>query len=118
MYASIRKYYIIPGRTEEFVQRVQGGFVPLISQVQDFQAYYVLQVRDDEVISVSIFDSQAGAEESVRRAADWVAKNISSFMQGLPEITVGHVRISQLERGQTAGRGAMQWEQFSTAQNP
>ena len=61
-----------------------------------FQAYYVLQVRDDEVISVSIFAMQAGAEESVRRATDWVAKNIASFIQGLPEITVGQIKIFQL----------------------
>ena len=101
MYASVRKYYIIPGTAGEFLRRVQGGFVPLISQVPEFRAYYVLQVRDDEVISVSIFDSQAGAEESVRRAADWVAKNISSFIQGLPEITVGQVKISPFD-GQQA----------------
>jgi heme-degrading monooxygenase HmoA len=118
MYTSIRKYDIIPGTTEEFVRRVQQGFVPLISQVSGFRAYYVLQVGDDEVISVSIFDSQAGAEESVRRAADWVAKNISSFIQGLPEIAVGHVRIAQLERGQTAGREETLREQRSAARNP
>ncbi len=118
MYASIRKYYIIPGTAEEFMRRVREGFVPLISQVSGFHAYYVVQVRDDEVISVSIFDSQAGAEESVRRAADWVAKNISSFIQGLPEITVGYVRIAQLEGGQTAGRKEMLREQLSIAHNP
>jgi heme-degrading monooxygenase HmoA len=118
MYASIRKYYIIPGTAEEFLRRVQGGFVPLISQVSGFRAYYVLQVRDDEVLSVSLFDSQAGAEESVRRAADWVAKNISSFIQGLPEIAVGHVRIAQLEREPPASREELLREQLSVARNP
>jgi heme-degrading monooxygenase HmoA len=118
MYASIRKYDIIPGTAEEFLRRVQQGFVPLISQVSGFRAYYVLQVGDDQVISVSLFDSQSGAEESVRRAADWVAKNISSFIQGLPEIAVGHVRIAQLERGQTAGREETLREQRSDALNP
>jgi len=113
MFASIRKYYIIPGTAEQFLRHLQWGFVPIISQVSGFQAYYVLQVRDDEVLSVSIFDSQAAAQESVRRTADWVAKNISWFMQGLPEITVGHVRISQLEREQPAGMGEMLREQRS-----
>jgi heme-degrading monooxygenase HmoA len=102
MYASIRKYYIKPGTAEEFLRRVRGGFVPLISQEPGFQAYHVLQVRDDEIISVSLFDTQAGAEDSVRRAADWVAKNIASFIQGLPEITVGEVKISQLGNAPTA----------------
>lgn len=118
MYASIRKYYIIPGTAEEFLRRVQQGFVPLISQVSDFRAYYVLQVRDDEVISVSLFETLAGSEESVRRAADWVAKNLSTFIQGLPEIAVGNVRIAQFERVQTVGREEWLREQFFASYNP
>jgi len=118
MYASIRKYYLIPGTVEQFMRRVQEGFVPLISQVPGFRVYYVLQVRDDEVISVSIFDSQAGAEESVRRAAGWVAKNLSSFIQGLPEVTAGYVRIFQFQGEQPASRKEMLREQLFFAQNP
>jgi hypothetical protein len=98
MYASIRKYYIIPGTADEFLQRVREGFVPLISQVPGFEAYYVLQVRNDEVVSISLFDTQGGAEESVRRAAAWVAEHLVSLLQGFPEITVGHVSIYQAAR--------------------
>jgi heme-degrading monooxygenase HmoA len=118
MYASIRKYSIVPGTAEEFLRRVQQGFVPLISKASGFRAYYVLQVRNDEVVSVSIFDTQAGAEESVRRAADWVAKNISSFIQGLPEVTVGHVRIFRFEGGQKADREGVLRDQRFTDLNP
>src|ERR1700694_5835966 len=95
MYIAIRKYYIIPGTVEEWMQRVQQGFVPLISQVPGFQAYYALKVREDEAVTISIFDTQAGAEESVRRAAAWVANNLAALNQGLPEITVGHVSVYQ-----------------------
>lgn len=97
MYTSVRKYYVIPGRVDEWMRRVQVGFVPLISKVPGFIAYYALQVRDDETMTVSIFETQAGAEESVRQAADWVAKNLESLNQGLPEITVGQVRVSQVQ---------------------
>jgi antibiotic biosynthesis monooxygenase len=96
MYASIRKYYVIPGHVDEWMRRVQAGFVPIISNGPGFIAYYALQVRDDEAVTVSIFDTQAGAETSVRQAADWVAKNLESLNQGLPEITVGQVRVSQV----------------------
>ena len=92
MYIAIRKYYIIPGAVDEWMRRVQWCFVPIISQMPDFVAYYALKVRDDEAISVSIFDTQAGAEESVRQASEWVATNIASLNQGLPEIMVGHVQ--------------------------
>ena len=93
MYIAIRKYYIIPGMIDEWMQRVQEGFVPIISHVPGFVAYYVLEVRNDEAITVSIFDTQAGADESVRQAAEWVAHNLASLNQGLPEITLGQARI-------------------------
>jgi hypothetical protein len=93
MYIAIRKYYIIPGTIDEWMRRVQEGFVPIISRVPGFVAYYALDVRNDEAVTVSIFDAQAGADESVRRAAEWVAHNLASLNQGLPEITVGQARI-------------------------
>ncbi len=98
------------GRLSSFCGTSNGALFPLSARCQ---AYYVLQVRDDEVLSVSIFDSQAAAQESVRRTTDWVAQNISSLMQGLPEIAVGQVRISQMEREQPAGMGEMLREQRS-----
>lgn len=80
---------------DEWMRRVREGFVPLISRVPGFQAYYALKVREDEAVTISIFDTQAGAEESVRRAATWVAKNLASLNQGLPEIIVGQVSVYQ-----------------------
>jgi heme-degrading monooxygenase HmoA len=118
MYASIRKYHVHPGTAEEFLRRVHQGFVPLISKTSGFRAYYVLQVGNDQVVSVSVFDSQAGAEESVRRAADWVAKNISSFIQDQPEVAVGHVRIFRLEGGQAVDREGVLRDQGFTDLNP
>ena len=93
MYTAIRKYYVIPGRGDEFIQRVQVGFVPIISEVPGFVAYYLLEVRNDEIVSISIFDTRTGAEESTLRAATWVEKNIASLIHGLPEITVGAVKV-------------------------
>jgi hypothetical protein len=98
MYASVRKYSVISGKVDEWMRRVQAGFVPLISKVSGFIAYYALEVSDEEAITVSIFDTRAGAEESVWQAADWVTKNLASLNRGLTEITLSQVRISQVDR--------------------
>jgi heme-degrading monooxygenase HmoA len=98
LYASIRKYYLKPEKNaDEFLQLVREGFVPLISQMSGFVAYYVVHVHDhdNEVISVSIFDSQEGAEESVQAAAVWVAEHLLPFLRRRAEITVGLVSIYQ-----------------------
>jgi hypothetical protein len=97
MYASVRRYHVISGSTDEWMRRVQTGFVPIINQVPGFIAYYAIQVRDDEAIIVNIFDTQAGAEEGIRQAANWVAKNLISLTQGFPDITIGTVRIAQVQ---------------------
>jgi hypothetical protein len=96
MYIAIRKYYVIPGSVDEIMQRVQEGFVPIISQAPGFIAYYALRVRDDETVTISIFETRAGAEESTPLALEWVRKNIADLINGLPEMTVGQVQASSV----------------------
>ena len=93
MYASIRRYKTSPGAAAELAQRVNQGFVPIISQAPGFVAYYVVDAGNDVVASVSVFQDQAGAEESNRMAADWVKENIASLLTGPPEITAGAVTV-------------------------
>jgi len=95
MFASIRRYKTSPGKATELAQRVKQGFVPLVSRAPGFVAYYVVDAGNDVVASVSVFQDQAGAEESNRMAADWVKENIASFFEGLPEITAGEVTVHQ-----------------------
>jgi hypothetical protein len=47
------------------------------------------------MVSTSVFESQAGAEESNRRAADWVGKNIKPLLPNSPLITAGNVVASK-----------------------
>jgi hypothetical protein len=93
MYASIRKYKTIPGAADELARRVEQGFVPLVSRAPGFVAYYVVEAGNDVVASVSIFQDQAGAEESNRLAATWVSDNIASLFLGPPEITAGEATV-------------------------
>lgn len=91
MYAAIRKYSIIPGSVEEVMQRIEGGFLPIISEASGYLAYYALRVGTNEVITISIFDTLTGAQESTPLAFEWVQKYIADLVQGVPEVTVGQV---------------------------
>ena len=93
MYGSIRRYKTSPGAAAELAQRVNQGFVPIISKAPGFVAYYVVDAGNDVVASVSVFQDQAGAEESNRMAAGWVKENIASLLPGPPEITAGAVTV-------------------------
>jgi hypothetical protein len=90
-YAAIRKYSIIPKFLEEVMQRIIGDFLPIISQAPGYLAYYALRVGNNEVITISIFYTMEGAQESNPLAFEWVQKNIAEFVQGVPEVTMGRV---------------------------
>lgn len=93
MYASIRRYKTVEGASTELAQRVNQGFVPIISSAPGFIAYYVVDAGNDIVASVSVFQEQAGAEASNRMAAEWVKENLATLVAGAPEITAGTVTV-------------------------
>ena len=91
MYASIRHYKVKSGASAEIARKVNSGFLPIISKAPGFVAYYLVDAGHDVNVSVSVFQSQAGAEESNRLAADWVKQNLAALIEGAPEITAGEV---------------------------
>src|SRR5687768_7669237 len=71
-YLAIREYQLAPGRTmEELHAAVESGFMPIVKQVPGFLEYFLVEAGKG-VVSISVFTDQAGAEESTRRAADWI----------------------------------------------
>ncbi len=69
------------------------GFVPIVSGVPGFVAYYVVSEGDGAVISINIFEDKAGADESTRRAADWVRENLAFLLPNAPEVAAGEVIV-------------------------
>lgn len=91
LYAAIRKYSIMPDFFGEVMQRIVNEFLPIISELPDYVAYYAVRVGTNEMLTISIFGTQVGAEESNPIALDWVQMNIARFVEGEPEVTVGRV---------------------------
>jgi hypothetical protein len=102
-YMAIRQYHIIPGTGEEFLHRVQAGFVPIISRMPGFIAYDALQIGNDKIVSISVFDTPVGVIESTPRALQWVQENIAGLIQGMPEVMAGQVGASS-ELGRVYGK--------------
>jgi heme-degrading monooxygenase HmoA len=92
MYIVVRRYTFKAGSTDEVARRAQEGFVPLIRQTPGFVSYYGVAEGNDRIFTVSIFQDQAGADESTKRAANWISQNLAEFVQGTPEIVAGEVK--------------------------
>ncbi|MCW7941361.1 hypothetical protein AAW14_04715 [Streptomyces hygroscopicus] len=93
MYAAVRRYEGVTD-TAEAGRLVSEGFVPLMRQVPGFVAYYWVDAGNGVMISTSVFEDQAGAEESVSRAADFARDNLASLLPNPPQVTAGQVVAS------------------------
>ena len=90
MHATVRRYEGVTDPSEAG-RRVNEGFVPLISQMPGFVAYYWVDAGGGVMVSTSVFQDQSGAEESNRRAADYVRQNLAPLRPKPPQITAGKV---------------------------
>ncbi|WP_307795598.1 hypothetical protein [Actinacidiphila acididurans] len=72
-------------------RRVDEGFVPLLRQVPGFVAYYWVDAGGGVMVSTSVFEDRSGADESVRRAADFVRDTLGPLLPNPPQVTAGQV---------------------------
>jgi hypothetical protein len=91
MYAVIRAYNgnfdladTLAAREDEIRQLIGG--------INGFKAYYLLKLAEG-TSTVSVFDDQAGAEESSRVAAAWLAENLPDLNVAAPYVTGGEVLV-------------------------
>lgn len=93
MYAAVRRYEGVTDPAEAG-RRVNDGFVPLIRQVSGLLAYYWVDAGNGVMVSTSVFESEAGAEESIRVAADFVRDNLAELLPNPPQVMSGQVVAS------------------------
>src|SRR3712207_7248214 len=106
MHVAIRRYQMHPSSSvEEVMRRVNEGFIPIIKDASGFSAYYAVDSRLGTLTSVSVFENQAGADESNRMEADWVRENLASMLPNPPEITAGGGGAYETGPAGPGGRG-------------
>ena len=93
MYTVIRKYDIVPGSAEAFIQEVRKSLVPILNRVPGFSEYSLVEVGENEVVAVSMFESLDAARVSGQQTAAWIADHTELFFQGASKTMAGKVRI-------------------------
>jgi hypothetical protein len=88
MYATVRRYDGVSD-VREATRRVNEGFIQIVREIPGFVAYYWVDAGGGVMISVSVFQDRASAEESNARASDYVRENLASVLPNPPQITAG-----------------------------
>ena len=92
MYAVVRHYHFKKEDGERIDKLVQEGFVPLIKKARGFIRYYWLDTGEGEGASFGVFTDQAGADESIQLAANFVKEHMSTLLVQKPEVIEGPVK--------------------------
>ena len=95
MYASVRRYHVIPGQLSEFNRRVNEGFLPIVSKAPGFISYQGVDAGNGDWASISTFETEAGATESNLAAAAFVAEHLAPLIAGRVEILAGRLAASR-----------------------
>src|SRR5262245_2237392 len=89
MFAVIRHYRFDKKDSAEIDRLIREQFVPLIKKAKGFIRYYWLDTGAGEGASFGVFKDKAGADESVRIAADFVRTTMSKLLREKPEVIEG-----------------------------
>ncbi len=87
MYAIVRRYTGAEGLIDTLVRR-QDEVRQLIGSVVGFVSYQAIR-SGDQLITVSVCHDRVGAEETTRRAAEWVRQQVPVDQVRVPEVVVG-----------------------------
>ena len=90
MYVTVRRYEGVTDPSE-VGRQVDEGFMPIISAMPGFVAYYFVDAGDGVMISTSVFEHKDAEEQSNWRAGDFVAKNLAPLLPNPPQITAGEL---------------------------
>src|SRR3982751_1737556 len=126
MFVTIRRYSpkngaITKASLELLRRQIHDEFLPTIRRIPGFRCYYVMNVENRELITLSINDTLEGSAECTRCAADYTLRNPLVYELGRPEVLEGEVltsadaSTSETGAGDAAAAALALWYQESRA---
>ena len=77
------------------VGALEEVFVPIISEMPGFLAYYLVDAGDGVMDSTSVFEHKDAEEQSNFRAGQFVAEHLAPLLPNPPQVTVGEVVVHE-----------------------
>src|SRR3954463_16224219 len=102
MYTTIRKYRTDPQSMDEIVRKIEVSFKGTVSAEPGFSGYYVVDGGDGVLVTISVFEEQAGAERSTELASTFIEEELPDVSLERLDVTTGSVVVSA-QAGVAAG---------------
>jgi hypothetical protein len=90
MYIAVRRYEGVTD-SQKVAQLVEEDYVPIISEMPGFVAYYCVDAGDGVMVSTSVFEHKEAEEQSTFRPGEFVAQDLGHLAPNPPQVTAGEV---------------------------
>jgi hypothetical protein len=99
MFVSIRRYSpkngaITKASLELLRRQLHDEFLPVLQRISGFHGYYVVNVQDRELLTLTFYQTLEGLGECTRCAAEYTLRNPLVYEMGRPELSEGEVLTS------------------------
>jgi hypothetical protein len=96
-FCALRRYVLREGSINEALRRVDASFAETVQGVDGFRGYMLLELGNDELVSLSFFRDRAGADASDELAARFVREELADFDIVRIDARSGDVRVSRAQ---------------------
>ena len=90
MYVAVRRFEGVRD-PQKVAQVAEEGFLPIISEIPGFVAYYLVDAGDWVTVSTSVFEHKDAEEQSTFLAGEFVEEHLAPLMPNPPQVTAGEV---------------------------
>jgi quinol monooxygenase YgiN len=98
MYASIRQGTVNPGQVKEFAQVLRDEIAPTMAKIGGFVGYYAVDLGDNRLMGISLFEDLAGAEEASRQASEYGKTKLQRFLAEPLTVSSGQVVVEKVRQ--------------------
>ena len=94
-FCALRRYVLRHGRIDEVLRRVDTSFAERVQHLDGFRGYMLLELGNDELVSLTFFRDRAGVTASEELAARFVAEELAGFDLERTAAIGGDVRVNR-----------------------
>jgi hypothetical protein len=94
-FCAVRRYLLRAGSISEVLSRVDTSFAETVQAIDGFRGYMLLELGNDELVSLTFVRDRGGADESDALAARFVAEELADFDIVRTEARSGDVHVSR-----------------------
>ena len=99
MFTCVRTYQGDASQIDEMLSIIDEKFLPQLADMPGMCSYQVVDCGGGEIMTISCFTTQEGAERSTEMAGEFVRDQLSEYTLERTNVTEGAARISVAQQG-------------------